>query len=528
MALITYAMAKYKGASYPDCGETSLRNFFNFILAKHGVIAPDTLEAFLAKCAGQPEEHKGEKGPGRPIAHKELDHLAGFYRSYSKLSEQFSETARNAWSEVVSNLNHTHDPLLIDYRERTHNLSGGPGIVNMLNLIAHLLPDPVLNHPWSKDPGVRMEEAGRKLDALCALASRDGFAVEWQVGGMKQVNNPHPTIQFSINESAALAWEFNAHHYALVDLSASAGLGREGAGVARYGGFLAQAWKCRLSPSPYRIDPLAPLPVLAPLASLDQMFSENLRDPDVALGLTSCLLVSDPTMARTPTFSLLLRSLVPDYQTADILSRGLARRRDLTEDRGFYPMGALLRWPQSARGRILLVAANGNVGITKLMIDHGADVNATVPVLFLRKNVRPIFRAIDSSSGDEETTEDSLGLLLATRPRLNLNVIGYDQTTPLIHALRKGRAFARLLAAGADPNFPDGERITPLNRAVMFRKLPEAEALLEAGADPFKKNRDGMDAVDYAWLNKSLDILALIERRFPGRTKDSIHKPKEP
>jgi hypothetical protein len=84
------------------------------------------------------------------------------------------------------------------------------------------------------------------------------------------------------------------------------------------------------------------------------------------------------------------------------------------------------------------------------------------------------------------------------------------------------------LAAGADPNFPDGERITPLNRAVMFRKLPEAEALLEAGADPFKKNRDGMDAVDYAWLNKSLDILALIERRFPGRTKDSIHKPKEP
>ncbi|BDU73622.1 hypothetical protein [Mesoterricola silvestris] len=455
-SLVSYAMAQYKGASYPDCGETSLRNFFNIVLSRKGAIAPETLEAFLARCAGPREEHKGPE-PARAG----LGLLARYYQHHGRIAGQFSQEARNAWSKVVSNRNAPGaDPLPIVYGAKDHNLSARPGLENMLNLIAHLLPLPALSHPWPLDPGARFEEAGRKLDALCALVSEEGFTVDWTAGREKRVKSAHPTLTFSINDRPAFSWAFSTHHYNMTALSERPDLVHRGDAAAARGGFFAQAWVRRLTPPPESFSFAVPPEEGFALTSLSQVLGMNLRDPNSALLTVNRLLVSNPALARAPTLPLILsRAILPDTESARVLAAGLERRRDLKEDRAFYPMPALLRWSQSVKDHILHAAVLGDVRTMRLILDHGADVNARLPDVQFSPVIFPAVASDRRQAGDSP-----LIVLLATRPRLNLDVIGPGGGYPP-DLVDKHRKWHRETPEGRRRSeFPGGQRQPPGDR----------------------------------------------------------------
>ena len=78
----------------------------------------------------------------------------------------------------------------------------------------------------------------------------------------------------------------------------------------------------------------------------------------------------------------------------------------------------------------------------------------------------------------------------------------------------------RLIAAGAPPDIPDEDGNTAL---LKLAARPEwaawqdedlagaARALISAGADPRRKNRQGLDAVDLAWRAASLDLVQAVD-----------------
>ena len=172
--LVDYQMAAFGAVSFPDCGETSLRNFFNIVFNLRGLLPGSVVDAFLAKCAPPSD---------RPSP---VEAFRAFYRNHGTQILQLSSSAHDDWSRVVSGLNRgPDDPLPIVYRNGTCNLAG-VGLVNMLNLVAHLLPDPLLNQAWPEDPAGTLALAARKLTRLCDLASREDSTLAWSVDGVQE------------------------------------------------------------------------------------------------------------------------------------------------------------------------------------------------------------------------------------------------------------------------------------------------------------------------------------------------------
>jgi len=178
----------------------------------------------------------------------------------------------------------------------------------------------------------------------------------------------------------------------------------------------------------------------------------------------------------------------------------------------------------SVKAHILSEATSGHLGTMRLMLDHGADVNATLPDV---KDSPVIFQALAYDHfnafihDDGGTGDTALGVLLETRPRLNLEVIGPGGHTPLTRAVDVPLGPEKLLAAGADPNFR-GPLGSPLEVAATSHQFQAFQTLLAAGADPFRKDAHGRDAVDIA---RDLEphrpeFMDALKRSFPERLKD--------
>jgi ankyrin repeat protein len=107
---------------------------------------------------------------------------------------------------------------------------------------------------------------------------------------------------------------------------------------------------------------------------------------------------------------------------------------------------------------LMWAAAQGQAEMVKLLASRGADLNA-----------RGVIRQWERK------------VITEPRPK-DMNKGGF---TPLLYAAREGcvECARHLVAAGADPDLEDPERITPLNMALLNLHFEVAAALIEAGAD---------------------------------------------
>src|SRR5690349_3753288 len=141
---------------------------------------------------------------------------------------------------------------------------------------------------------------------------------------------------------------------------------------------------------------------------------------------------------------------------------------------------------------LMAVARSGNVAAARLLIEARADVNATESfggqsalmwaaaqsqagmVKFLAANGADL-----NARGVVRQWERKV--IKEPRPK-DMNKGGF---TPLIYAAREGcvDCARHLMAAGADPDLEDPERITPLNMALLNMHFEFAAFMIQAGAD---------------------------------------------
>jgi hypothetical protein len=459
--LLGYGMATYKGASFPDCGETCLRNFFNIAFMREGAFSPSTFQAFLRRL------------PAEDI--DSLKAIQAYFARFPRIQDQTTQEARNAWSTLVSDRNRPSDPLPILYRDGTHNLQGvASGPENLLNLVAHLVPDPVLNQPWPEGKGLLLEESkgeggtgakGReawrlavraKLDRLCWLISDEErhYTVEEDAQESKG-DARFRKLVFSLDDRPAFTWEFLPGHYAM----ASRLKANEGAwSITRLlskGDPLLAAWAETRQGEPR---------ILAPWT----FYTFDLRSSDGAQKAIREILHSG-SVALMPKVGLLVeRSLPVDAEAYDGLLSSLLIFPPLGMDPRWYPIPCILALPQERKDEIF----NGLPGDAELgewirfWIDHGLDPGTP-------------FDIEQQSLLQVAVLENSPGLVRhMLKAGANVNQTDIRGQTPLLEVvleLATGNEDTEegamaildlLLQAGADPGIPDNLGTSPLSLAM--------------------------------------------------------------
>jgi hypothetical protein len=359
--LVPYGTAVYSKLAYPDCGETTLRNFFNIAFSDGGALDPRRIDTFCAQFT-DPEGA--------------LAGLRDFYRNYPTRVGQATDAARNAWSALLSDLNQTADPLPITYAiEDCCNLMG-TGLENMLNLIAHLLPDEVLNQDWPQADPDRSNLAAKKLDRLCALTSRPGFQFTWAgpvVGDGEVPPEAFPTLVFAIEGEPAFNWHFMPRHFSLSPHVQS---------------------DPRRWPSGMRFEPAHPWLQLwlrgaqhvwdqgaAPHHAYE-IYANNLRDPEEVLSVLESVLFSPPGPAWGAVGQLVGHCLPLDPHVFEEAIGLLHGRAGFQEDPRFYPVPALKAWPQDCKDQMLMKTFHSGLPPkqfyrqVRFWLDHGAGLGA--------------------------------------------------------------------------------------------------------------------------------------------------------
>ncbi|KAK4560770.1 hypothetical protein LTR86_005349 [Recurvomyces mirabilis] len=143
----------------------------------------------------------------------------------------------------------------------------------------------------------------------------------------------------------------------------------------------------------------------------------------------------------------------------------------------------------------------GNEVIVRLLLDHGADVNAQGG-----EHVRSLYTA--AAEGHDEIVR----LLLEHGAEVDSQ--GPENGNALYAAVYGGhKGVVRLLLAhGANPNFGDGDYGSPINLATYFNHVDIVSTLLDSGANV--NNADGIydSALTTAAMNGHEDIVLLLLR----------------
>ncbi|GEM_PF-2617774 len=430
-ALVNYGMARHGGALYPDCGETSLRNFFNIAFTQDGRFSEDLLAAFLHRFPAPPTE--------------KLRALQAFYRRFPQVSAQTTQAARDAWSDLVSGLNRAEDPLPIVYGEGGHNLKG-TGVRNMLNLIAHLLPDPLLNALWEE--GRAPSQAAGKLDHLCGLVSTQGRVFGCLAAKGDGTGTEFATFNVSINREPAFAWAFRPGHFAIRSLEKEGRFSRLRSLEIPSNAPLLAVWRHRFAG-------------LGPYPDLWSLFATELDDPEVALEAIQSI-VASRSETLLPTMSLLVEKAIPMDADAYIALAGVLHNAGADGlDPRWYPIPFVRALPQEQKAALF----------------QQADLALESPEMafwvgfWLRHGLDP-----------------------STRVHGGISTLAWCVSTGSLPLVQEA------LRAGAGVNDEDRMAVTPLLSAVMawkhrpgFASVGHAivQALLDAGADPLLANGPG-------------------------------------
>jgi len=191
--------------------------------------------------------------------------------------------------------------------------------------------------------------------------------------------------------------------------------------------------------------------------------------------------------------------------------------------------GAEVNWRESDKGQTALMwsAASGYPEITRILIDHGADITARS-----KNGFTPLLFA--ASSGDIE----SVRMLLQAGANINESTPEHGNALLVAAASGHNALSLFLIDSGADINVEDPYGVTPLHHAIRgglslmdgviydaaYRTRPQssielATRLLEAGADPdrqIKKNRMlGPDGTPFFMEGASPFLLAAASADVP-------------
>jgi ankyrin repeat protein len=141
---------------------------------------------------------------------------------------------------------------------------------------------------------------------------------------------------------------------------------------------------------------------------------------------------------------------------------------------------------------LMAVARSGNVAAAKLLVEARADINAkedwggqSALMWAAAQSQAEMVRFLASQGADLNARgvirQWERKVITEPRPK-DLNKGGF---TPLLYAAREGcvECARHLMAAGADPNLEDPERITPLNMALLNLHFEFAASMITAGAD---------------------------------------------
>jgi len=454
---VPYRTTTYRKDSFPDCGETSLRNFFITVFRSGGMLSDEIIEHFIAKFPSHRDRES--KGGEAPVPGDKLASLHAYFRKYPALSQQGSEEAHADWSEMVSNLNAPGDRLRITYRNKdTHNLQG-IGIQNMLNLVAHILPDAVLETPWPAEKGLQHDLVQRKLTRLCELASREGFQLEWSHGG-KKIDQDFVTIDFLINKAPAFSWSFSKGHFSInpwVDPDAASWVSK-----VRYRPM--DAWAesylqhCRNGTRASIV-----------LGHPRDIYTYSLTSLGEALRMVEAIVPrADPEYFQT--LNQIIKNRIPfDFFALNRLAQALFRNEKLIRDRRFYPLSLFQGKPQSQKDEVLKIAVDlGSLPVARLLLDHGANANA----------------------------RDAGG-----KPLL-IDALFFDREAMV----------EELLRAGADPNTRGPTGSPALAIAVVWGLDASVKALVKAGADLHATLRSGNSLLEVSKENGFEGITRFLER----------------
>lgn len=141
---------------------------------------------------------------------------------------------------------------------------------------------------------------------------------------------------------------------------------------------------------------------------------------------------------------------------------------------------------------LMAVARSGKVDAARLLIEAGADVNATEQfggqsaLMWAAAQSQAEMVKLLAASGASVNARGFIRqwdrkVITEPRPK-DLNKGGF---TPLLYAAREGCVLCAryLVEAGADPDLPDPDRVTPLNMALLNLHFEVARYLITAGAD---------------------------------------------
>ncbi|MEO5970299.1 MAG: hypothetical protein ABIQ95_10260 [Bdellovibrionia bacterium] len=221
--ILTYGQASHSSlleTAYPDCGETSLRNFVNITL----------FDREKGKFDSRILEELEKANPQLQIN----PNLVSFYRKHSDPAVSVSQVARDEWSETVAS---KHEGVVYNKPSAAPACeisSAGGGIDNMMSVLEHLLfrgkQGTDQKNGAAIQPNSKQLSRADRLDALCKGLSRDGFVLDWKLkeGGdedpKKSINSEKfGMIEFSINDTPSFVWHFMEGHFRIENVN------REGA-----------------------------------------------------------------------------------------------------------------------------------------------------------------------------------------------------------------------------------------------------------------------------------------------------------
>jgi hypothetical protein len=202
--LLAFKRVKHGTVSYSDCGETSLRNFFNFILFN-----PET-SSYDLRIIDELEAQSVD-----PKLHVAIA-IRDFYRVHFdpkiSTSNQHVEWALN----VVSRHEGVHYATSLSETEPQFQIKGEGSARNMFHLLGHLLFEGEERAKWFN------LDLDRKIQLLSTLISRPSFQIKTSRRESVRFNKLSMSISFQLNEKPAFEWRFSHGHIIMVSLLSTA------------------------------------------------------------------------------------------------------------------------------------------------------------------------------------------------------------------------------------------------------------------------------------------------------------------